>query len=195
MKRQLKSILMVVAVAMVFILNTSQVRASEISYSYSEETTFTSFDLMTYRKTVITGNEEEVNIKTLINGIVTSDITLSQSDVRLIEKLVAATGADSFNAKISIAACPINRLKYGYASSIEEAIKQIADINMVKNTTEDTMSLQATRYAILGLDPEGKNLGEDTLYVFPANAININKKVVDGNYEFFSSEGYNEIFR
>ena len=94
MKRQLKSILMVVAVAMVFILNTSQVRASEISYSYSEETTFTSFDLMTYKKTVITGNEEEVNIKTLINGIVTSDITLSQSDVRLIEKLVAATGAD-----------------------------------------------------------------------------------------------------
>lgn len=177
---------------------TTTTQAKEISKPFTEETVtrvVTTYNLLTSRGVEVTTKGNNVEIVTSVGDFVTSSITLSQDDVLLIAKFVAATNPTSDNARISMAACPINRVKYGYASSIKEAVSQLADIKEVEKFEADSSSLQATSLAILGLDPEGNFLGEDTLYAYPAGTMTISKKIVDGSYEFFSSEGYNEIFR
>ena len=177
---------------------TTTTQAKEISKPFTEETVtrvVTTYNLLTSRGVEVTTKGNNVEIVTSVGDFVTSSITLSQDDVLLIAKFVAATNPTSDNARISMAACPINRVKYGYASSIKEAVSQLADIKEVEKFEADSSSLQATSLAILGLDPEGNFLGEDTLYAYPAGTMPISKKIVDGSYEFFSSEGYNEIFR
>ena len=173
---------------------TTTTQAKEISKPFTEETVtrvVTTYNLLTSRGVEVTTKGNNVEIVTSVGDFVTSSITLSQDDVLLIAKFVAATNPTSDNARISMAACPINRVKYGYASSIKEAVSQLADIKEVEKFEADSSSLQATSLAILGLDPEGNFLGEDTLYAYPAGTMTISKKIVDGSYEFFSSEGYN----
>lgn len=188
-------IIMTIAMTLGFATTT---QAKEISKPFTEEeatSTVTTYNLITCRGVEVTTKDNNIEIVTSIDDFVTSSITLSQNDVILVAKFVAATNPTSDNARISMAACPINRVKYGYASSIKEAVSQLADIKEVEKFEADSSSLQATSLAILGLDPEGNFLGEDTLYAYPAGTMTISKKIVDGSYEFFSSEGYNEIFR
>ena len=177
---------------------TTTTQAKEISKPFTEETVtrvVTTYNLLTSRGVEVTTKGNNVEIVTSVGDFVTSSITLSQDDVLLIAKFVAATNPTSDNARISMAACPINRVKYGYASSIKEAVSQLADIKEVEKFEADSSSLQATSLAILGLDPEGNFLGEDTLYAYPAGTMTISKKIFDWSNDFFSSTGNNEIFK
>lgn len=160
-----------------------------------------------YRTTKINGkvvtteiiDESTLKVTTSFDGAVTSEITITKRDYILLAKLISATGVRGYNASVSMAAIPINRVKYGYASSIEKAISQIADIEEVKAFKISNMytTFYEAKMAIIGLDPEGDFLGEDSLYVVPSSeeTTTISNKVDDGNYTFFSSEGYNQFLR
>ena len=206
-------LLNLITLVMVMLFGSMQVMAKEIK---KESITLESLpdrsnDSMNYCKKIVTINttgkkvtteiidESTLKVTTSFEGIETSEITISKRDYILLAKLISATGVRGYNASVSMAAIPINRMKYGYASSIEEAISQIADIKKIKETK--ILSLYTTLYeakmAIIGLDPEGALLGEDCLYAIPSSETprDISKKVDDGGYNFFSSEGYNQLLR
>ena len=104
-----------------------------------------------------------------------ANLEISENDFELLEKLVfAETATDTFEAKVSVAACVLNRQRIHWdnmqtiADVISEAY-QFADITYLTEKRREDWDTPEIRRAVwealLGSDPAGERLGEPT-YAF-----------------------------